>query len=410
MLRQTMADIDRWSDDFTAFHARFADIFGRKEPRAQAAKYLRGLMATGERGSTWQIAEATGERIPDAMQRLLYRVDWDADVARDRLQSFVIDVFGEPDAIGVVDETGFLKKGTASVGVQRQYSGTAGRIENCQIGVFLSYASSHGQVFLDRRLYLPKSWCTDKERCQCAKIPDAIIFQTKDQLAQAMLEHAWAQGVPMRWVTGDEVYGDAAALRDSITAHGRLYVLAVRSNVVVWLRRPQMVDPPQKRYGPPATALVLAPDAPSLLPVAAVVATWPESIWQRLSLADGEKGPLTYDWACQRVVEPRDSLPGPDGWLLARRSISDPTETAYYLSNAPGSTPLETMAGVGSTRHTVEQCIEEGKGEAGLDAYQIRHWPSWHRHITLAMMAHAWLASIRDKDAQKGGVRRSSPT
>jgi SRSO17 transposase len=405
-----MADVDQWSDDFTAFQARFADIFGRKEPRAQAGKYLRGLMATGERGSSWQIAEATGQRIPDATQRLLYRVDWDADVARDRLQAFVIDMFGEPDAIGVVDETGFLKKGTASVGVQRQYSGTAGRIENCQIGVFLSYASSHGHVFLDRRLYLPQSWCTDEERCRRAKIPDDITFQTKDQLAQAMLEHAWEQGVPMRWVAGDEVYGAATALRDSVTAHGRLYVLAVRSNVVVWLQRPQLVAPPQKRDGPHATALVLPLDAPPLLPVAGVVASWPESVWQRLSLAEGEKGPITYDWACQRIVEPRDSMPGPDGWLLARRSISDPTEKAYYLSNAPDSMPLATMAGVGSTRYTVEQCIEEGKGDAGLDAYQIRHWPSWHRHITLALMAHAWLASIRDQEAKKGGPLRFSPT
>jgi SRSO17 transposase len=406
---ELLAEIDDWADDFAAFHARFADLFGRKEPRSQAVKYTRGLIASVERSSTWQIAEATGDRIPDATQRLLYRVDWDADAARDRLQQFVIETYGDPDGIGVVDETGFLKKGAFSVGVQRQYSGTAGRIENCQIGVFLSYASSHGHVFLDRRLYLPQSWCADQKRCDRAKVPASVIFQTKDQLARAMLEHAWAQGVPMRWVTGDEVYGDAATLRDSIAAHGRLYVLAVRSNTVVWLERPRLVEPTQKRYGPPATDLVLAADAPPLTSVAAIVSSWPDSAWQRLTIADGEKGPRTYDWACRCVVEPRQSMPGPDGWLLARRSISDPTEIAYYLSNAPDGTPLQTMARVASARYTVEQCIEEAKGDAGLDAYQIRHWQSWHRHITLSMMAHAWLASIRDKEAKKGDASHSLP-
>lgn len=156
--------------------------------------------------------------------------------------------------------------------------------------------------------------------------------------------------------------------------------------------------------------MVLAPDSPPLLGVATSVSLWPESAWQRLSIAEGEKGPRTYDWSCHRIVEPRQSMPGPDGWLVARRSISDPTEIAYYLSNAPLITPLRTMATVGSARYTVEQCIEEGKGDGGLDAYQIRHWPSWHRHITLSMMAHAWLASIREKEAQKGGTSRSSPT
>jgi len=404
-----MTDVDQWADDFTAFQVRFADLFGRWEPRAQAGKYMRGLLSPIEHSSTWQIAEIVGDCIPDATQRLLYRADWDADAARDRLQEFIVETFGDANAIAVVDETGFIKKGTASVGVQRQYSGTAGRIENCQIGVFLSYATSRGHAFLDRRLYLPQSWCGDHKRREQAKIPEAITFQTKDKLAQAMLEYAWTQGVPMRWVTGDEVYGDAATLRDSVATHGYLYVLAVRSNTVVWLERPQLVEPTQKRHGPPATALVLAPEAPPLMSVAAIVQSWPDHVWQRLSIAEGEKGPRIYDWAYHRVVEPRDSMPGPDGWLLARRSISDPTEVAYYLSNAPGTTPLQTMASVGSARYTVEQCIEEGKGDAGLDAYQIRHWPSWHRHITLSMMAHAWLASIRDKEAQKGGASRSLP-
>jgi len=403
-------DLDQWAEDFAAFHARFADLFPRKEPRGQAAKYLRGLMAPVQRKNTWQIAEAVGDQIPDATQRLLYRVQWDADVARDRLDEFVIDTFADPEGIGVLDDTGFVKKGSGSVGVKRQYCGTVGKIENCQVAVFLTYTTARGHVFLDRRLYLPEDWCTDPNRRQRAKVPADITFQTKDELACAMLDQAWAHGIPLRWVVGDEVYGDATAVRDTIAAHHCWYVMAVRSTTVVWLERPEVVARQQKRYGPPATEPVLAADAPPLLSASTVVASWPESSWQRLTVAEGEKGPRTYDWACCRVVEPRARMPGPDGWLLARRSISEPKEIAYYLSNAPVDTPLLTLAQVASARYTVEQCIEEAKGETGLDEYQTRHWQSWHRHITLSMMAHAWLASIRWKASKKGGLSPSWPS
>lgn len=184
-------ELTEWREDFEAFHVRFSHLFGRREPREQVAKYMRGLMAQIERKTSWQVAEVMGDKIPDPMQRLLYRVDWDTDVARDVLREFIIEVFADDDGVGVVDEAGFIKKGKRSVGVKRQYSGTAGKIENCQIGTFLSYVTPTGHVFLDRRLYLPEEWCDDAERRARAKVPKEISFQTKPEQAMAMLEHAW---------------------------------------------------------------------------------------------------------------------------------------------------------------------------------------------------------------------------
>jgi len=402
--------LDEWGADFVAFHGLFADVFPRKEPRAQAIKYLRGLMAQIARKNSWQLAEAVGDRIPDANQRLLYRAHWQADAARDVLQQYVIEVFGDEEGIGVVDETGFIKKGKRSVGVKRQYSGTAGKVENCQIGTFLSYATAKGHVFLDRCLYLPEEWCDDAERRVQAKVPEEAVFQTKPRQALVMLEHAWEQGVPMRWVTGDEVYGDASELRDAIACHGRVYVLAVRSHTPVWTERPPVVEPQLQKRGRPRTRVCLGEDAPPATVVVAVVAAWSEQRWQPLTVAEGEKGLVTYDWACQRIVESSNRLPGRDGWLIARRSLNDPEEIAYYLSNAPADTPLLQLAQVASQRYTVEQCIKEAKGETGLDDYEVRHWQSWHRHITLSMMAHTWLAAIRYKaNQEKGGLSLSWP-
>jgi SRSO17 transposase len=408
----TDKELDEWGVDFLRFCARFADVFHRKEPRAQAAKYLRGLMASVPRKNGWQVAEAIGDRIPDATQRLLYHAQWSADAARDRLLRYTIEMFGEEDGIGVVDETGFLKKGSHSVGVKRQYTGTAGKIENCQIGTFVSYATAKGHVLLDRRLYLPEEeWCNDLERREQAKVPADVIFQTKPEQAMAMLEHAWQAGVPMRWVVGDEVYGDSPDLRDLIARHERWYVLAVKTPTPVWTARPQVVEPEPQERGRPRTKVRLAEGAPLATTVKEVVARWPESRWQRLTVAEGEKGLIRYDWACQRIVESRDGLPGRDAWLVARRSLSDPTDIAYYLSNAPVEMPLLKLAQVASTRYTVEQCIEEAKGETGLDEYEVRYWHSWHRHITLSMMAHTWLASVRYQATEKkGGLSPSWPS
>ncbi len=397
----TIEELEQWQDEFDAFHARFADLFERSESREQARKYLRGLLAQAERKNSWQVAEAVGDRIPDRMQRLLYRVPWDADAARDRLQQFVIETFADPEGIGVVDETSFVKKGTHSVGVARQYLGAAGKLENGQVATVLSYATTKAHVFLDRRLYLPEEWAWDRARRREAQVPEGVRFETKPEQAIGMLLHAWEQGVPMQWVTGDEVYGDSPRLRETIQQQGRYYVLAVSANTRVWTQRPEVEEPQEQTGGRPRRAQRLAKGAPSARLVSEVVASLPKHAWKRLAMIEGEKGHISYHWARVRVVESRDQLPGPDIWLLARRSISDPSKLAYYLAYAPARSSLATLARVASTRYTVEQCIEEAKGETGLDEYEVRFWHSWYRHITLSMMAHAWLASIRLRGSEK---------
>jgi SRSO17 transposase len=228
-----------------------------------------------------------------------------------------------------------------------------------------------------------------------------VRFATKPQQAIVMLEHAWEQGVPMRWVTGDEVYGDSPRLRETIQAHGRFYVLAVSANTRVWTERPEVEAPQEQTGGRPRRARRLAQGAPQARMISEVVASLPSHAWKRLAVVEGEKGPISYRWARTRIVESRDQLPGPDVWLLARRSLSDPKQLAYYLAYTPARISLETLVQVASHRYTVEQCIEEAKGETGLDEYEVRFWHSWYRHITLSMMAHAWLASIRGKTPEK---------
>ena len=385
-----LSELDEWADDFEAFHSQFSSLFGRREVQEQAVKYLQGLVSPVERKNGWQLAEAVGDKRPDATQRYA-------------LQRFVIDRFGDREGIGVVDETGFLKKGVKSAGVQRQYSGTAGKVENCQLGVFLTYATAQGHTFLDRRLYLPEEWCADRERCEEAKVPADVGFATKGELAVAMLRHAWRLGVPMRWVTADEVYGESRALRNAVAESGRWYVFAVGVHNSVWLARPEVGVPAWTGRGrKPFKARVLDESA-RLVRIPALVASWPDSRWQRLQVAAGEKGVRIYDWACQRIVENQDQMPGRDSWLLVRRALTKPHEQAYFLSNAPPDTALLTLAQVASTRFTIEQCFEEAKGETGLDHYEVRYWPSWYRHITLSMMAHVWLAWLRLRRNQKKG-------
>jgi SRSO17 transposase len=398
----TITELDNWADDFEKFHARFGHLFARSETREQSKKYVRGLMATIERKNSWNIAEAVGDKIPDPTQRLLYRSIWDDADMRDLLQDFIIEKFGDEEGIGVVDETGFIKKGDKSAGVQRQYSGTAGKTENCQIGTFLSYASGDVHVFLDRRLYLPESWSKDQQRRTQAKIPDDVEFKTKPEQAIEMLEHAFVKGVPMKWVTGDEVYGDSTHLRDTVIEHTRFYVLAVRCDELVWITRPEVEAPKKGSRGRPRKKPRLAAGSMPSQDVASVISEVSQDKWERFAVIEGTKGPYTYDWFAMRIVENRSGLPGPDSWLLARRSI-DSGDISYYLSNAPADTPLTTLARIASTRYTVEQCIEEAKGEAGLDEYEVRQWHSWHRHITLSMLAHTWLASIRYQASKKGG-------
>jgi SRSO17 transposase len=352
----------------TDIERRLAPYFERAEPRRHAMAYLRGLLSPAERKNSWQLAEASGDATPYGLQHLLGRALWDPEAVRDELRRYVIEHLGETKAVLVIDETGFLKKGRHSAGVARQYSGTAGRIENCQIGVFLTYASRHGHALLDRELYVPKAWTDDPGRCQQAGIPKDRRFATKPALAAQMLARSLAAGVSAAWVTGDSVYGDDRRLRMALEARPQGYVLAVSGKEYVW------VDWHQRQ-------------------VKTVLAALPEDGWSRRSAGDGAKGPRWYDWRWLSLAEPL--VPGWCRWLLVRRSVRDPTELAAYVVYAPQATTLEEVVRVAGMRWTIEICFEAAKGEVGLDHYEVRSWTGWYRHITLALWALALLTVVR---------------
>jgi SRSO17 transposase len=374
-------EVQAWAAGLEALHARIAGRFARAEPRRRALAYLRGLLGNVGRKNGWQLAEHAGERTPDGMQRLLATAGWDPDGVRDDLRGYVVEQLGDPGAVLVVDETGFLKKGTTSVGVQRQYSGTAGKVDNCQLGVFLAYASPKGRAMIDRELYLPEGWTEDPLRCRAAKIPEEVGFRTKPQLAQLMLERALDAGVPAAWVTADEVYGGSPALREWLEDRGVWHVLAVKCTELLEVSSPNGVVR--------ASAEQLA-------------AAVPAEEWIACSAGHGAKGRRLYDWIRVELAAP--AMAGMARWLLVRRSRSD-GELAFYACYGPAATPLIGLVRVAGTRWAVEEGFQQAKGEVGLDHYEVRKWPGWYRHITLALLAYAFLAVTRARAASGEGAK-----
>jgi SRSO17 transposase len=376
-----------WADGLVELHERIGGRFGRVEPRRRALAYLQGLLSQVERKNSWWLAEQAGEQTPDGMQRLLNGAGWDADGVRDDLRNYVVEQLGDPQAVLVLDETGFVKKGDRSAGAQRQYTGTAGKQENCQVAVFLAYAASGGVALVDRDLYLPKSWTDDRVRCRLAGVPEEVGFKTKPQLGQAMLERALAAGVPFGWVTGDTVYGGDRRLRVWLESHAIRHVMAVKCTEPL---------------------LTMTDRGPGQVAAQDLIAEVEPAQWLRINAGDGGKGKRLYDWT--RVPLWRWGWPTNVGfWLLARRSLSDPGELAYYVCFAPADTPLATLVRVAGRRWRVEEAFEQAKGEVGLDDYQVRQYLAWYRHVTLAMVALAFLAVTRARlpDANEGLGGRS---
>jgi SRSO17 transposase len=350
---------------FDQVMARIAGRFRRVEPRAAARAYLLGLLSSVERKNCWQLAEQAGLARPGPMQRLLRCARWDADAVRDDLRAYAAEHLGTDGSVLVIDETGFLKKGRSSAGVQRQYTGTAGRIENAQVGVFLALATSRGRALIDRRLYLPEhSWSDDPERRSAAGIPETVQFATKPRLAAEMITTALDAGITAPWVTGDEAYGQDPQLRAALEARGVGYVMAVACSMRVRInhgRTPIRAD--------------------------TVAGRLPASAWHRQSAGNGAKGPRYYDWAWVGIGT------GSHRHLLVRRNRST-GELAFYLCWSPTEVPLSELVRVAGIRWSIEECFQAAKGQVGLDHYQVRNWTAWHRHITLAMLALAFLTAL----------------
>jgi len=380
-----------------ALHALVDQIgprFARSEARRRVLAYLSGLLSPIERKNGWRLAEQAGDRTPYATQHLLGRAQWDADAVRDDLQAYVRAHLADPRAVLIIDETSFLKKGTHSVGVGPQYSGITGHIENCQVGVFLVYAGATGQTFYDRAYYLPKEWAADPERRRQAGVPEEVRFATKPQLARRMVERALDSGLPVGWVVGDEVYGNDGGLRQALEQRHQRYALTVgaaQSFVIGWGHRRAR----------------------------SVIADLSAEAWQRLSAGDGSKGPRLYDWARVRLNNAHS--PAWERWLVARRNLhapDDPRSLAYFVVFAPGDTSLAEIARAIGRRWAIETGFQESKGEVGLDQYEVRSWHGWHRHITLALLAHAFLTVMRAQgntpsvtgvtQGKKGDLRQGS--
>ncbi|MCA1717247.1 MAG: IS701 family transposase [Actinobacteria bacterium] len=378
-----------WRRDLDSLSALIAPRFSRSDLGRRAKTYLRGLLGSARRKNSWQLAEDAGDESPYGVQHLLGRARWDAEAVRDDLREYVVENFGDQAAVLIVDETGFLKKGERSCGVQRQYSGTAGRTENCQIGVFLCYASKKGAAFVDRELYLPKSWTADDERRAGAGIPDEVNFATKPQLARAMLERAFEAGVRASWVSGDSIYGGDRRLRMFLEAGEQPFVLAVKRSEPLWATTDR--GPAQIR-------------ADGLAERAA------EEDWHRLSAGAGSKGERLYDWALLplfrlQVTEEERRF---EHLLLVRRGVEDADDLAYHVVFAPRGTPLEDLVRVAGERWRIESCFEAAKGEVGLGHYEVRSWHGWKRHVTLALFAHALLATVAARALRQQTAFRES--
>lgn len=352
----------RWRAGFDEAFSLVAGRFAQADSRRRARWYVLGLLSGAERKNSWTIAEQAGDLSPDGMQRLLNFYRWDADAVRDDLRSYVLDALADPAGVVVADETGFLKKGIKSAGVQRQYSGTAGRIENCQLGVFLTYVSPRGRALIDRELYLPQSWIDDRKRCAEAGIGQDVEFATKPKLARRMLARLIAEHgkQAVGWFTADEAYGDNPGLRAWLDAEHINYVMAVSCDA----RFSTATGPRQADE---------------------LVAAAPKRGWQRLSCGEGSKGHRLYDWL---FIDP-----GADTHhLLVRRSISKPSELAYYICHSSNPVPLSELVRVAGSRWGVEETFQFAKNETGLDHYQVRRYDAWYRHITLSLLAAAFLA------------------
>ena len=392
------------------FHARFARFFRRTEGRAFGRQYLIGLALPIERKNVENIAEQVGAP-PRKLQEFLSDSPWDDEGCIGELQRFVGEQLGAPGGVLVLDDTGFPKKGIHSAGVGRQYSGTLGRVDNCQVGVFLGYASPHGHTLVDRRLYLLEAWLADpaKRNSPRAAVPPEVVFRTKLELAAEMLTAATTWGhLPYQWVTADAAYGDAADLRALVASLGRWYCVEVSGTTSVWRADPAWAVPPRAgRTGRPRTKLRPGAATPDAQAVRDIVRALPDDAWVRHRVTEGEKGPREYEFARLRVTEKVHRTPGSEGWLLARRPVDadETTDIKCYLSNAPATIALAEMAAVGCLRWTIEEDFELAKGEVGLDHYEVTRYRGWYHHITLSLLALAFLKAVQREWGKKWGPR-----
>jgi SRSO17 transposase len=417
LLELTPAEVEALAEELAAYHAEFAPLFQRDEQRQWSAAYLAGQLLAVERKAIQPMAHRLVGGNVQAMQQFISAAPWDDEPILARHQELVAQTLGDPETgVLIVDGCDFPKQGRHSVGVARQYCGALGKVANCQASVLACYASTRGYTLVDRRLYLPEPWFGDDERERRADcgVPAGLRFQTRPQLALQMIAGLQRRGVlPFRWVLCDEGFGDNPAFLDGLAAAGLWYCAEVAHDTAIWRQRPSTLVPPRRgRRGRAPSRLRLAPDAPPSQTVVQVAAHLPPGRWRRTVLQEGSKGPLGVELAWLRVVTVRDGLPGSAGWLVLRRSLDEDAELKTYLSNAPLATPPVTFAWLAAGRWPVEHAIKEGKGEVGMDHFEVRGWRGWHHHLTMTLLAHHFLVRLRCRVGEKitGPHRPPSPS
>jgi SRSO17 transposase len=389
--------------ELEVFLSRYLPHFGRDENHAHARTIVEGLLVGGDRRNVENMAEAIAGGVVRTLQKFMSQSVWDDREVLSVMRQHVVEALGDDDAVLIIDETGFPKKGTKSVGVARQYAGILGRTDNCQVGVFLSYCSPRGHTLCDRRLFLPQAWTEDRARCEAAGVPAGVIFRTKPELAAEMVEAAVRSGMPCRWVTGDALYGNSPTLARTLRELPIWYVLDVSSEAYAWSTQPQLrpAGTTTRAGGRPTTR-------PKPLtkprPVSQLAAEIPADSWKRWTVAEGSQGPRIYEFAELTVWISEEGLPteAPER-LLVRRSLGQDAELKFQRSNAPPSVPIKKLAEVGGCRWCIEQDFQCGKGECGLDEYETRGWTGWHHHTALSMLS-LWFLAL-----QKARLEKKSP-
>jgi SRSO17 transposase len=376
------------------FLERYAPLFGRDEAQVHANRFVQGLLLGGDRRSVENIAEAIDGCVVRSLQKFIAQSPWSEDDLLEELQRHVTEVLGDPDAALNVDETGFPKKGTKSVGVKRQYAGCLGRTDNCQIGVCVNYRSTAGHTLIDRRLFLPQEWAADSARREEAGVPAAVVFRTKPELALEMVQQAVGRGLPFRWVTADSVYGDSPTFVQGVRGLGKWYVADTSADARVWLTEPAVI--PAGTKGPRGRATTQPRVAAKPERVDAAVARLPAKAWKRMVVAEGSQGPRIYEYACLWVWFSEEGLPSERERLLVRRSLGQQAEVKYHRSNAAAEVALEKLAQVRGGHWSVEQSFEAAKGECGLDEYETRGWLGWHHHTALSLLA-LWFLGLQKR-------------
>jgi len=401
-------DVKDFINELKGFHEQFADCFHRSESREHFFNYMTGQFSELERKSIEPIALAVKDGNVRAMQRFVSVAQWDDDNILSKYRSFVNDDLGSSNGALIFDESGFLKKGQDSIGVARQYCGTAGKVDNCQVGVFAAYVSDSGYSLVDKRLFIPEQWFTDeyharREKCN---LPEDTVFRTKPQLAAEMLQALHEEKtLPFKYVLGDSIYGISPEFIETVeNLPGITYMVSVPKSTLCWLKRPMTITKQYRWGGKTKSKTVLVGTNSKPIAVGKLAKNINDYFWYRRQVSEGTKGPIVYEFTRRRVVLSAAGLPEKTVWLLIRRTIGDDPHYSFFISNESSSTRLKTLVWLSGLRWAIEQCFEETKTELGMDHYEVRKFMGWHHHILTCMLAHFFLWHLKIRMGEKSAI------